>query len=495
MKSIGILFPHQLFEKHELHRACDEIFLIEEFLFFRQFSFHKVKLAYHRASMRSFKERMEQNGTKIKYIESHEKEADIRHFLKQHNLDEIAEVHYIDPTDDWLSKRIQQSLSKFKGTIIEHENPLFLNTKEALRHFFKHDKKSFFQTNFYKQERKKRNLLLQESGDPEGGKWTFDADNRKKYPKNAVPPVLSFPEAKRHWENAYTYVEEHYQENPGELSTRPYYPYQKEEALAWLDEFLTKRFEHFGDYEDAILRSEVFLHHSVLTPMLNVGILCPHEVVKNSIAAAEKYAIPLNSVEGFIRQIIGWREFIRGMYEVKGVEMRTKNHWKFSRKIPKSFYTGNTGIPPVDDSINKVLKYGYCHHIERLMVLGNFMLLCEFDPKEVYRWFMELFVDAYDWVMVPNVYGMSQFADGGLFATKPYISSSNYILKMSDYSKGDWQKSWDGLFWHFMDKQRDFFRKNPRLSMLLNTFDKMQPEKKAAHLEAAAAFFVQLDNA
>ena len=162
--------------------------------------------------------------------------------------------------------------------------------------------------------------------------------------------------------------------------------------------------------------------------------------------------------------------------------------------MPAAFYTATTGIEPVDDAIRTVLQTGYCHHIERLMVLGNFMLLCEIDPDEVYRWFMELFIDAYDWVMVPNVYGMSQFADGGLMSTKPYISSSNYILKMSNYSKGDWQATWDGLFWRFMHTHRDFFLKNPRLSMLVRTFDKMTPQKQNAHLQRAEAYLAQLDS-
>ena len=193
-----------------------------------------------------------------------------------------------------------------------------------------------------------------------------------------------------------------------------------------------------------------------------------------------------------MRQILGWREFIRGVYQVKGTEERTKNFWNFDRKIPKSFYDGTTGIQPIDDVIKKVNKTAYAHHIERLMILGNFMVLCEFHPNEVYKWFMELFIDAYDWVMVPNVYGMSLHADGGLMSTKPYISSSNYIMKMSNYSKGDWQATWDGLFWTFMDKHREFFLSNPRLGMLIRTFDKMKQETKEKHFKNAESFLSQL---
>ena len=187
-----------------------------------------------------------------------------------------------------------------------------------------------------------------------------------------------------------------------------------------------------------------------------------------------------NSLEGFIRQIMGWREFIKIVYEREGSKQRTTNYWKFTRKIPANFWKGTTGIPPIDITIQKILKTGYCHHIERLMVLGNFMILCEFDPDEVYRWFMEMFIDAYDWVMVPNVYGMSQFADGGLMATKPYISGSSYVLKMSDFKKGEWCEIWDALFWNFMNKHRNVISKNPRMAMLLKTYDKMSEEKKKA---------------
>jgi deoxyribodipyrimidine photolyase-related protein len=209
--------------------------------------------------------------------------------------------------------------------------------------------------------------------------------------------------------------------------------------------------------------------------------------------AAVDYNTPLNSLEGFIRQIVGWREFIRAVYEREGRAQRTKNYWGFTRKIPPAFWKGTTGVEPVDIVIQKVLQNGYTHHIERLMVLGNFMLLCEFDPGEVYRWFMEMFVDAYDWVMVPNTYGVICFADGGLMTTKPYISGSNYLLKMGTWKKGPWQEVWDALFWRFMFMHQDFFNQNPRLSMLLRMFEKMPHEKRQGHLSIADNFLCGLD--
>ncbi|RZK63252.1 MAG: cryptochrome/photolyase family protein, partial [Pedobacter sp.] len=226
--------------------------------------------------------------------------------------------------------------------------------------------------------------------------------------------------------------------------------------------------------------------------MLNIGLLAPKDVVSKAIDYAAENDVPINSLEGFVRQVMGWREFIHLVYEREGSRQRTRNFWKFKRKIPKSFWTGDTGILPVDTVIKRVLKYGYCHHIERLMVLGNFMLLCEFDPDEVYQWFMELFVDSYDWVMVPNTYGMTQYADGGLMTTKPYISGSNYLLKMGDWEKGDWQETWDALFWRFMHQHRDVLKRNPRLGMLIGTFDKMSAEKRHHHLNTAEDFLEKL---
>lgn len=368
--------------------------------------------------------------------------------------------------------------------LITYNSPLFLLTKDQINNYFK-NKKRFYQTDFYTRQRKHFKILVDEKLQPLGGKWTFDAENRLKYPKGKKPPVIQFPHSNEFRKEAILYVEKYFASNYGEISDDYIYPTTFEESRAWLKQFLHSRFAEFGDFEDALVEKENILHHSVLTPMMNVGLLTPQKVLDEAITFANEKSIPLNSLEGFVRQILGWREFIRGVYETKGVYERTANYWNFNRKIPASFWNATTGIAPVDSTIKKVLETGYCHHIERLMVLGNFMLLCEFDPDEVYRWFMELFIDAYDWVMVPNVYGMSQFADGGLMATKPYISGSNYLLKMSDYKKGDWQFIWDGLFWRFMHTHREFFLKNPRLSMLVKTFDKMPEEKRNEHLRKA----------
>ena len=492
MSCINIIFPHQLFQESPLLTNGNTTYIIEEWLYFKQYNFHKQKIAFHRASMKFFESYLRSLGIPVHYISANEEKSDIRKFLASLKDSTVATIHCIDPSDNWLQKRIYEEGKKYDIAIQTYPSPSFLNTKEDLSNHFKKGRKRYHQTKFYTEQRKSRRILLQPNGKPIGDKWTFDTENRKKYPSKKTPPPVQFPNQNEYYKEAVVYVENYFKDNLGSIEEYPRYPNTFEHAQTWLEQFLEYRFAEFGPYEDAIVHQELILNHSVLTPMLNVGLLTPQQVIDSTLIFAEREGTPLNSLEGFIRQLIGWREFIHGIYEYHGSEERTKNFWGFSKKIPPSFYDGTTGIAPIDDTIKKVLKTGYCHHIERLMVLGNFMMLCEFDPDEVYRWFMELFIDAYDWVMVPNIYGMSQFSDGGLFATKPYISGSNYLMKMSDYKKGDWQATWDGLFWRFMDVHREFFLKNPRLGMLVRTLDKMAPEKKETHFNNAQSFLNKL---
>jgi deoxyribodipyrimidine photolyase-related protein len=491
MKSTGIVFPHQLFEKTVLLDTCSRIYLVEEFLFFNQYNFHKQKITFHRASMKFYESYLLDKEIEVVYIESTNALSDIRNlipFLKAEGVESIA---YIDPVDNWLEKRISESCLLHQVLELKYPSSMFLNSSNEISQFFG-EKKKMFQTDFYKAQRIKRKILLENSDKPLGGKWTFDAENRLKYPKGKKPPEVKPLQLNGFYKEAIAYTEQHFQHNYGQVNTSFLYPATFKETQNWLDDFLQNRFSEFGLYEDAMVEGQSVLHHSILTPMMNVGLITPQQVLDKTLHFASENEIPLNSLEGFIRQILGWREFIRAVYQLKGTEERTRNYWGFKRKIPASFWNGTTGIEPIDSTIKMVLKTGYCHHIERLMVLGNFMLLCEFDPNEVYRWFMEMFIDSYDWVMVPNVYGMSQFADGGLMATKPYISGSNYLLKMSDFKKGPWQEIWDGLFWRFMHVHRDFFLSNPRLGMLVGTFDKMASEKQKAHLEKAEGFLGRL---
>ena len=488
----AIIFPHQLFNNAALLDKNKMHYLVEEHLFFTQYLFHKEKLVLHRASMKAYEKYLLQNGFQVEYIESthalHDCRLLIAHLAKQ----KCADISMIDPVDYLLMRRIKRACASNHIKLQVMESPSFLNTLSGTQNYFD-TKKKYFQTDFYTAQRKQRNLLLTPDGKPVGGKWTFDAENRSKFPKKEIVPKLPASASNAYVEEAEAYVQKNFPNNYGAIYKDHLFAINFEDAQKWLDNFLVERFEKFGVYEDAIVQKESVLYHSVLSPMLNIGLLTPQQIIDETLRVSAAKNIPLNSLEGFIRQIVGWREFIRLVYEREGTKQRTTNYWKFKRKIPTSFWTGDTGIAPIDSTIKKVLKTGYAHHIERLMVLGNFMLLCEFDPDEVHKWFMEMFIDAYDWVMVPNVYGMTQFADGGLMTTKPYISGSNYLMKMSDYEKGSWQPIWDGLFWRFMHVHRRFFLQNPRIGMLVKTFDKMPEEKINAHLQIANNYLESLD--
>jgi deoxyribodipyrimidine photolyase-related protein len=491
MKSAVLIFPHQLFEEPPFSWENKTVFLLEEALFFSQFPFHKQKLAFHRASMKFYEDFLIKNGFDVHYVESSDELSDISKlvpYLKSKGHDRID---YVDVTDDWLKRRLIRSARDSGIMLNELGSPMFLNSKRDITDYFT-DKKSYRQTDFYTWQRKKWNILMEPGNRPLGGKWTYDTDNRKKYPPDKKPPFFKFYRENKYYREAKSYVQANFPDHYGHLDENIHYPVTFDEARAWLDRFLEERFHDYGEYQDAIVNGEAFLHHSILSPMLNIGLLTPVEVIDRAVDHAKMHDTPLNSLEGFIRQILGWREFIRGVYEISGKKERTLNFWGFTRKIPESFWNGTTGIDPVDSVIKSMLVTGYNHHIERLMVLGNFMLLCEFDPDEVYRWFMTMYIDAYDWVMVPNVYGMSQFADGGLISTKPYISGSNYLMKMSDFPKGDWQQVWDALFWRFMHVHRDFFLSNPRLGMLVRSFDSMESTKRNKLLKVAADYLDSL---
>jgi deoxyribodipyrimidine photolyase-related protein len=498
MPAVTLIFPHQLFEEHPAIRQGQPVYLVEEWLFFCQYRFHQQKIVLHRASMQCYADFLRTKGLQVTYIDATDPLCDTRKLIAWLAKQQVQQLEYADPVDFLLHKRINTACKKLGLQEKVHPTPNFLNNMEEADAFFA-KKKTYFQTAFYIDQRKKRNILVDAGGEPTGNQWSFDASNRVKFPKNNPVPAMPGNNQNRYVTEAKQYAAANFSGNYGDISIFRY-PINFEGANQWLDDFLVQRFEKFGDYEDALVAGEHYLHHSVISPLLNIGLLSPGQVIKKTLAAAAKYNIPINSTEGFIRQVLGWREFVRIVYGRAGVQQRTTNYWNFTRKIPASFWTGETGIFPVDNVIQKNLKTGYNHHIERLMVMGNFMLLCEFDPDEVYRWFMEMYVDAYDWVMVPNVYGMTQFADGGLMTTKPYISGSNYLLKMSDYAahakatkqSTGWTAIWDGLFWRFMHVHRDFFLQNPRLGMLINTFDKMPAAKRNQHLSIAENYLNSL---
>ena len=308
-----------------------------------------------------------------------------------------------------------------------------------------------------------------------------------KFPKIIeIPNLPSFRKSK-YTSDLKKIIEKKFNHHPGDLDNL-WMPLTRKDALNWLESFLNFRMNNFGSYEDAISTENNFLFHSALSPILNMGLLTPNDVIEKALNFHDLKSFPINSFEGFIRQIIGWREFIRGVYNLKGEKMISSNFWSHKKSLTEAWYDGTTGIKPLDDAIISCKKYGYTHHIPRLMIICNIMNLCEIDPNQIYKWFMEMFVDSSDWVMVPNVYGMGTYADGGIFATKPYSCGSNYILKMSDYKKGDWCEIVDGLYWSFLEKHRIFFEKSHRLSTITRYLDKMDIERKTNIFKKANDF-------
>ena len=490
MKKLNLVFPNQLFKESPLLNKEGIFCLIEEPLFFSQYSFHIQKIILHRSSMKYYEDFLINRGKKVFYVDNNQKISDVRNLIPYFKIKGYKRINYILTVDNYLERRLINASNLNDIELYPYENPMFINSSIEIKKFFNSSKKKFYHTTFYIEQRKKLKILINEDLSAIEGKWSFDADNRKKYPKNEYVPKIKPLKFDNYFIEAKKYIKKNFQKNPGEILQNPIYPSNHKSAKKWLTMFVKERLEKFGPYEDAIVQEESFLNHSVLSPILNTGLITPFEVIKEVLLYKETY--PINSIEGFIRQIIGWREFIRGVYFAKGSQERTTNFFGFKRKIPSSFYYGNTNIPPIDITIKKLLKTSYNHHIERLMVLGNFMLLCEFDPDEVYKWFMELYIDSYDWVMVPNVYGMSQFSNGGLFTTKPYISGSNYIRKMSNYKSDKWCVTWDSLFWTFIDDYKNKLKSQYRLSMVLRNLKKMDINKKNTYRDNANKFISKL---
>lgn len=483
--SAALVYPHQLFNDNPALNGVNRVFLIEEPLLFTQFQFHKQKLVLHRASMKFYADHLTKNGYSVRYVEFDEIKTteDVAKILIS---EKVKSVTYCELTDDWLSSRLATSLKEVGIDQKCVDSPMFINSAADIEDYF-HGKKRFSMAAFYQKERERSGILMTAEGGPVGGKFSFDSENRRKLPKNIWLPTIKRPDQNSFVEEAVLYVESNFSANYGDASEFAY-PTTFAESELWLQEFLRDRLIDFGAYEDAISQKEDFIFHGVLTPMLNIGLLTPKRVIDAAIEFADGNEVPLNSLEGFIRQIIGWREFMRGVYSAIGRKQRSTNYWQHDRKLPASFWSGTTGIGPLDDTVIKVNRNAYNHHIERLMIVGNFMMLAEIDPHDSYKWFMEMYIDAYDWVMVPNVYGMSQQSDGGSIVTKPYISGSNYIRKMSDYGAGDWCGVWDGLYWRFIAKHEAFFRSNYRLSMMPMLLAKMDADKRERLMNSAENF-------
>lgn len=497
MKSmdIHIVFGNQLFPPTELKKQITKqspatVFMAETVGLCTYYRFHKHKLIFFLASMREYADELASEGLTVDY---HQLSNDLSDSPTYEELLEASirrcrakRIVIWEIEDKFMELRIRSFAKRIGLEVIERPSPMFLTSRQEFRSYLGETKKPFMKT-FYERQRRKLRILVDEYDEPIGGRWSFDEDNRAKLPKSLVPPHLSFASSTRHSESVSKLVNKRFTSHPGSVENF-WLPVTREGATQWLKAFINQRFENFGLYEDAISSQHEFIFHSVLSPLINVGLLLPKDVVTAALSAHKRKGVPLNSTEGFIRQVIGWREFVRGIYQAYSEKQDTANFWKHKRKLGRAWYDGTTGIPPIDDAIKKATRFGYNHHIERLMILSNAMLLSEVEPQSVHRWFMEMYVDSSDWVMGPNVYGMGQFSDGGIFATKPYICGSNYILKMSDYKRGDWCDTLDALYWTFIEKHRAFYSRNPRMSMMAKALDKMAPAKLSQMRERAENF-------
>ncbi|MGB7425437.1 MAG: cryptochrome/photolyase family protein [Ornithinimicrobium sp.] len=478
MSTVRLVFPHQLFLEHLDAEQGTEFVLVEDDLFFRQYDFHAQKLILHRASMRRFATRLREAGYAVRHVETSASRSSVEQLEDLLQDLEPTGVAFFDPVDDWLAQRLAAMLDRlpvdFDPARDVWESPNFLTTRGQIRSWFAEN--SARMQHFYSWQRQRLDVLV--DGDaPVGGQWSFDTENRKKLPKGHPVPEVTPAPADAEVTEAVSWVKEAFPDAPGDPDAFAW-PTAHDEAEEAFRQFLDERFAEFGPYEDAISAQHPFIFHAVMTPGLNIGLLSPRDVVDRALEEAEQQDIPLPSLEGFLRQVIGWREYMRATYLLWGRAMRTSNRLEHDADLGEGWWTAQVGLSPVDHVVESVLKTGYAHHIERLMVLGNAMCLLRVRPDAAYEWFMEMFVDAYDWVMVPNVYAMSQFAAGSAITTKPYVSGSNYLKKMSDLPKSESMEDWDGLYWAFVEDHREVFESNFRSKMMTRMWDGFSEAKQ-----------------
>ena len=329
-----------------------------------------------------------------------------------------------------------------------------------------------------------------EKNKPLGGKWNLNKENQKNILK-LKEPTKNRVKLKSDEITISTMVdvENCFPRSVGDLENFNW-AVTHSEARKQLKNFLKTYFKSFGDFQDAIDKDNTTLFHSLLSPYINSGLLDPMECIVDAIRYFKKIEneIPINALEGFVRQILGWREFIRGVYWEYMPQYKEMNFWSHNNTLNKNWYSGETGIPLLDDVIKESAATGYTHHINRLMIISNLMNLSNIRPSEIYKWFMEMYVDSADWVTAPNVFGMGTYADGGIFSTKPYICGSSYMLRMSNYKKGEWCDTVDGLYWRFIENNREFFATNPRLALMPQSLDRMNEDRKIKIFSAAEEF-------
>ncbi|KAJ30757.1 cryptochrome/photolyase family protein [Sulfitobacter pontiacus] len=460
---------------------------------------HPKKIALIFAAMRKFAHALEQDGWTVAYTQLDDTDnagSIVGELLRRAAQTGASEVLATEPGEWRLIGKLKYAPLKvhllpddrFLATHAEFE--AWAEGRKALRMEY-----------FYREMRRKTGLLM-EGDQPAGGKWNFDHDNRKAAPDDVTVdgPLRFDPDATTR--EVLELVKARFGDNFGALEPF-WFATTRAEALQALDHFITNALPRFGDYQDAMLNENEFLYHAILSPYLNIGLLNVTEICE---AAADAYAsghAPINAAEGFIRQIIGWREYVRGIYFLEGPDYTARNILGHDRDLPWFYWGGETRMNCVAKAVGQTRTQAYAHHIQRLMVTGNFALLAGIDPAQVHEWYLAVYADAFEWVEAPNTIGMSQFADGGVIASKPYVSSGAYINRMSDHCKschysvsaktGDTACPFNLLYWHFLDRHRDRFSNNPRMGNMYRTWDRMDADKRKTVLAEGDALLARLD--
>ncbi|MGF1462416.1 MAG: cryptochrome/photolyase family protein [Maricaulaceae bacterium] len=468
---------------------------------------HKQKIALIFAAMRKFAAGLEGQGAQVRYTRlddpdnSHSLEGEVARALE--SAGEFDRVVVTEP-GEWRLAEIMDGWSDRFGCPVEvRTDDRFVCTREEFADWAK-GRKALRMEYFYREMRRKTGLLM-EGDDPVGGQWNYDADNRKRLPKDFIPPKRRRFEPDADTQAVIDLVAERFSNHFGDLDGFDW-AVDAEGAQAALEHFIADALPQFGDYQDAMAKDQAFLMHGLVSAYLNIGLLDPLEVCKAAEAAYHDDHAPLNAVEGFIRQILGWREYVRGLYWLKMPDYKALNALDAQRPLPDFYWSGETDMRCVADVVAVTRRHAYAHHIQRLMVTGNFALLAGISPDAVNDWYLSVYADAFEWVELPNTHGMAIYADGGIMASKPYAASGAYIDRMSDYCRdcaydvktktGEGACPFNYLYWNFLIENEDALSNNPRLGMPYRNLAKMSADKRQAITTDAAAFLksIGIDN-
>ena len=463
----------------------DEVIMIESMHEAQYVWTHKAKIVLFLSAMRHFANQLKELHYPLTYIQN--SSLSIVESLKEKIVEgNFTHLICVEPGEWRLNQQIEELASDISIKLeMRDDDHFYCSHQEFVK--WASDKKELRLEYFYRLMRKTHHILIDSEGNPEGGQWNFDQDNRKPYPKKG-PGILEDPiffEPDTITQEVIAFVKETYANHPGSLEAFRW-PVTRDQALEALEYFVEYRLRNFGVYQDAMWTDTPFGWHSILSSSLNLKLLNPREVIDAAVNAWKKYDLDLSTIEGFIRQILGWREFVRGMYYLDMPQMAKDNYYDHQRSLPKWYWSGQTNMECMKDAIGQTLKYGYAHHIQRLMVTGNFALLAEILPSAVCDWYLAIYVDAIEWVELPNTAGMALFANGGRFTSKPYIASGAYIKRMSNYCGsckykpdvrfGETACPVTTLYWNFLIKHRTQFESSPRTRLMTANLNRISPE-------------------